>query len=111
VLAPGGSTNIPSGIKVKIPEGYSLIAFNKSGVSVKKGLDVLACVIDEDYQGEIHLNLVNTGLYAVHIGPGEKILQFILLSVLYADPVEKEETELYDEVSERGAGAFGSTGV
>ena len=49
--------NIPSGIKVCLPKKTCMIMFNKSGVSIKKGLTVGACVIDESYQGEIHLNL------------------------------------------------------
>lgn len=35
---------IPSGIHVKIPEGFALIFFNKSGIGSKLGLDFLACV-------------------------------------------------------------------
>ena len=43
-LSPGQSVLIPSGIKMKIPHGYALIFFNKSGVASKKHLDVGACV-------------------------------------------------------------------
>ncbi|MFW6310888.1 MAG: dUTP diphosphatase [Nanoarchaeota archaeon] len=101
---------IPSGIKADIPEGYALIAFNKSGVSVKKELDVLACVCDAGYQGEIHLNLVNTGNQNISIEPGEKIVQFILLSISNALPKEVKLEELYSRESRRGDGGFGSTG-
>ena len=52
---------IPSGIKVNIPKGYSLIAFNKSGVATKKGLDVLACV-----HGSTDI-LTNKGIFSVSI--------------------------------------------
>ena len=44
VLKPGQSVLIPSGIHVKIPHGYALIYFNKSGVASKKHLHVGACV-------------------------------------------------------------------
>ena len=43
---------IPSGIRVNVPEGHALIAFNKSGVAVKRQLLGGACVVDEGYQGE-----------------------------------------------------------
>lgn len=43
----GDSVLIPSGIKVNVPKGYMLTAFNKSGVATKKGLSVGACVVDE----------------------------------------------------------------
>jgi dUTP pyrophosphatase len=110
-LSPGQSCLIPSGIKANVPPGYALIAFNKSGVAVKKSLYAGACVVDEDYQGEIHINLTNVGREEVEINPGEKIIQFILLPVLY-DTIEEVELEnLYTEVTTRGEGGFGSTGV
>jgi dUTP pyrophosphatase len=103
---------IPSGIKVKIPENHVLIAFNKSGVATKLGLDVGACVIDEDYQGEIHISLFNHSEKEVFLTYGQKILQFVLLPVVYPELLEYfSETDLYyDTESERGAGGFGSTG-
>lgn len=111
-LASGQSVNIPSGIHVKIPEGFALINMNKSGVALKKGLQVGACVIDEDYQGEIHLHVTNIGLDVVEIKPGEKLLQALLIPVSYAIPEVVETLEdLYPEETERGTGGFGSTGT
>ena len=46
VLQPGESVLIPSGIKVQVPTGYMLTAFNKSGVATKQGLSIGACVVD-----------------------------------------------------------------
>jgi len=110
-LKPGDSCLLPSGIKVDVPSGHALIAFNKSGVAVKKSLYAGACVVDEDYQGEIHINLTNVGCEEVEISSGEKIIQFILLPVFY-DTIEEVELEnLYAEVTARGEGGFGSTGV
>ena len=108
---PNSSINIPSGIKVKIPHGYALIAFNKSGVATKLGLDVGANVVDEGYQGEVHLHLFNTTDTAVKIESGQKIVQFILVPVNYEMPEEVSEEELFDSKSERGENGFGSTGV
>ena len=59
-IQPGERFFIPSGFKANVPTGYALIAFNKSGVALNKGLMVGASVVDSDYQGEIHLHLVNT---------------------------------------------------
>ena len=102
--------NIPSGIKANIPEGFALIAFNKSGIAVKNGLQIGACVADEDYQGEIHLHVVNVGNNGpVLIAPGMKLVQFILLPVNYEAIEVVDENELYNEASERGEGGFGST--
>ena len=106
-LDPGESLVIPSGIKVEVPKGYALIGFNKSGIAVKRHLYVGACVIDEDYQGEVHIHLINVGKSVSYISPGDKIAQFVLVPVLYADI---EEVDSIHEVStERGTGAFGST--
>ena len=111
VLGPHERVNIPSGIKVEVPHNYALIAYNKSGVSLRYGLDVGASVIDEDYTGVIHHSLVNTSNDIVKIAYGQKIIQFLLIPVLY-DIVEevKTEEELFTRKSERGSGAFGSTG-
>lgn len=103
-------TLIPSGIKVSLPDGYALIAFNKSGVASKTGMIVGACVVDEDYQGEIHLNMINTSDIGQLIRPGDKLTQFILVPVNYAEPQEVKADDLYREVTERGEGGFGSTG-
>lgn len=104
---------IPSGIKVKLPEGYALVANNKSGVATKKQLIFGAAVVDEDYQGEIHLHLINTGHVTAVITPGDKIIQFILEKQEYASVIEvSSEEELFNGVvTERGAGGFGSTGI
>jgi len=110
-LKPGASVLIPSGVKVNCPEGYALIAFNKSGVAVKKNLHVGACVVDHGYQGELHLNLTNVGSEDQTIEGGDKIVQFVLLPLGPPEVEEVEETELYEEVSARGEGGFGSSGT
>lgn len=110
-IYPHSSINIPSGIKAEVPHGYALIAFNKSGIATKLGLDVGACVVDEGYQGEIHLHLTNTTNALVNIERGQKIVQFILLPVNYEKPEEVSEEELFNSKSDRGEGGFGSTGV
>ena len=104
---------IPAGIKVCIPEGYALVANNKSGIATKKRLIHGASVVDEDYQGQLHLHLINVGSEPVTINPGDKIIQFLLEKQEYATVLEvSSEEELYSGVvSERGTGGFGSTGV
>lgn len=110
-LIPGDAVNIPSGIKVKVPHGYALIFMNKSGVAVKKGLQVGACVVDEDYQGEVHLHVRNTSTEVQSIKPGEKLVQALLIPVEYADIEVVDVDELYEEKTQRGEGGFGSTGT
>ena len=110
-IQPNERFFIPSGIKANVPEGYALIAFNKSGVALKKGLLVGASVVDSDYQGEIHLHLVNTSYKAVTIEPGEKLTQFLLIPVDHCEIEEVPLGLLFDEDTQRGSGGFGSTGV
>ncbi len=112
-LQPGESAMIPSGIKMKVPHGHALVFMNKSGVGAKKQLDVLACVIDEDYEGEVHINLVNTGAKVQIIEAGDKIVQGLILPINYAMPEEIGTVEeLYaGSDSSRGEGGFGSTGT
>lgn len=110
-IAPWKGLNIPSGIKCEVPEGYMLCAFNKSGVATKKELLVGACVVDEDYMGEIHIHVINQTPYPVELIPGEKLVQFILVPVFYDTLEEVAEESLFTRVSERGEGGFGSTGI
>lgn len=127
ILPPQRDMLIPSGIKTKIPEGYMLMGAEKSGVVTSRQAAVLAGrtpkptayssivvlgakIVDEDYQGEIHIHLVNVGNEYVTIKPGTKIAQFILVPVSYDGIEVVPETELFSEETNRGEGGFGSTG-
>jgi len=112
-LKPGESVLIPSGIKMKIPDGYALILFGKSGVGSKKTLDSISCVVDQDYEGEVHLHFVNAGTKEQTISAGDKIIQGVLLPVNYAPVVEVATAEelFAGSNSARGEGGFGSTGT
>jgi len=112
VLMPGESALIPSGIKVCVPPGYALVAFNKSGVCTKKTLIVGAEVVDEDYTGEVHMHVINAGQHSTQITAGDKLIQFMLIEQNYLDvEVVHSEEQLYLNMkSERGDGGFGSTG-
>lgn len=104
----GESALIPSGIKCQIPKNHALLAVSKSGVATKKHLAIGACLVDEDYTGEIHLHVYNWNREPSTIEPGEKLVQFILTPVVYED-IELVE-DIAFEITERGNGGFGSTG-
>ena len=112
-IQPNGSILIHGGLKVKVPKGYALIFFNKSGVATKKDLVLGACVVDQDYQGELMYNLHNIGNHEQVLKPGDKIVQGVLLSMAYMETEEIPTVEeLYNgSTSTRGEGGFGSTGV
>ena len=111
-LAPHAQINIPSGIRVNILDKDTfLLAQNKSGVATKYRLVVGACVVDADYQGEVHLNLINTSNEKVVLRTGQKIVQFIHLPYIKSE-LEEITHEQYAAigVSDRGTGGFASSG-
>ena len=109
IIPPGDAVLIPSGIKVNIPKDYALIAYNKSGVAVKKELAVKACVIDCDYQGEIKVHLKNESKEYQTIHAGDKFIQFVYTHTPQAQLLELPIDSLYEEETNRGEGGFGST--
>lgn len=112
ILSPFAQVNIPSGIRVNIlDKGTYLDANNKSGVATKYRLDVGAKVIDADYQGEVHLNLINTSDEYITLTSGQKIVQFIHKEYIKTRLIEISPED-YDNIptSDRGTGGFASTG-
>ena len=103
---------IPSGIHVNLPKNVFLKVDNKSGVCSKRALICGSCIIDCDYEGEMHINLINVGNNTAIINAGDKIVQMIaLFQPVMKEAVEFESLEkLYENsTSERGADGFGST--
>jgi len=112
LLEPGKGINIPSGIYCKMGDDRALIAFNKSGVATKLGLLIGACIIDLSYQGEIHINVINTTNKPVKIYEDQKLVQFIEMPVFLSDvqvDLEMYTPNWYVSKSERGNKGFGST--
>lgn len=112
VIPEGEQVLIPSGIKVWIlDKGTYLQATNKSGIASKYSLVVGANTIDADYQGEVHINLLNTSGRTVKLYSGQKVVQFI--HKRYIDTAWEEITnEAYTNIgtTDRAEGGFGHTG-
>ena len=112
VVHPQRSVNIPSGVHALIPPGFALIMHDKSGIALNKGFAVGAKVIDEDYQGEIHLHVFNVCGAKQTLQPGMKLVQGLLIPVGYHSITEATSLkELYKNKTDRGIGGFGSTGI
>lgn len=112
IIHPGKRILIPSGIKAKMPKGYCGIFFNKSGVASRAGVIVGSCVVDSDYQGEIHLSIMNVSDEPLNLLPGTKLTQMLIVPESICDVEEVNSLEdLYDEETIRGEGGFGSTGT
>ena len=113
IIPAGEQINIPSGIKVNILDKNTYLeANNKSGIASKYHLVVGASVVDADYQGEVHLNLINTGNTDVEVFSGMKIVQFIHKYYIHTDLEEISNDEYNNlKASDRGSGAFSSSGI
>ena len=57
----------------------------------------------------MHLHLTNVGKYSQGIYPGDKIIQFLLIPIFYDTVEEVDLEDLYEEVTDRADGGFGST--
>ena len=109
IIHPGETVKIPSGLAVKIPDGYFGGVFARSGLSTKQGLRpaTAVSVIDSDYVGEIFIPIHNDSNEIRVIEHGQRICQLVILPYLNA---EFEEVDKLEE-TERGDGGFGSSGV
>lgn len=104
-LKPGERTKIKTGIAMEIPEGRVGLIWDKSGVSMNKGLKTLGGVIDANFRGEIIVGMVNVSNENVVIARGDKIAQILIQSV------EKIDFDVTEELSEteRGEKLLGSS--
>lgn len=103
ILKPHTVTKVPTGVGVKLPDGYDICVHCKSGLS-SRGVFAANAPVDSGYLGEIHAILANVTDEPIEFKKGEKIGQFVVRPVIYADFVEAINEE------GRGNGAFGSTG-
>lgn len=99
---------VPSGIKVKVPEGYEAQIRSRSGLSSKHGVWVVnqPATIDQDFVGELIIPMYNAGPANYKINRGDRIAQMVICPVIIA---VMEEVESLPE-TDRGERGFGSTG-
>jgi dUTP pyrophosphatase len=107
-LAAGQRVAIPTGLAIKLPEGYEAQVRPRSGLARDHGITLVNSpgTIDSDYTGEIVVLVINHGDRAVRIEPGHRIAQLVIAPVVQAELVEVSELP----ATARGAGGFGSTG-
>lgn len=104
-VKPGGHLIVDTGVHVEIPEGYVGLLKSKSGLNVKRSLTGEG-VIDAGYTGSIVVKLYNHGVIPYKFGPGEKLIQLLIIK---CETPEVKIVESFKE-TERGAAGFGSTG-
>ena len=106
-IRPDHRQVVSTGIAMEIPVGYVGLIWPRSGMSVKKGCDVLAGVIDAPYRGEIKVCLQNCDLYEdIVIKTGDKIAQILIQEIPQFTLVVVHELSETD----RGENGFGSSG-
>ena len=122
-LEPFQRKLISTGINIEIPEGFYGRVAPRSGLACKKGVDVMAGVIDSGYRGEIKVLLINFSfegynlkpnaleamfgsINKINIKPGDRIAQLIIEKCHSAE--WKSVNSL--EKSKRGEKGFGSSG-
>lgn len=108
VILPGSWAVIAVGFSVEIPPGFEGQIRPRSGLAAKHGITVLNSpgTIDADFRGEVKVVLMNHGAQEFIVNRGDRIAQLVIAPVYR---LQIEETEELSE-TERGAGAFGSTG-
>jgi len=107
VLKPGERISCPTGIAMKIPQGYAGLIWDKGGPSHRFGIKTLGGVFDSNYTGEYLIGLVNLGQEDYIIEKGQKIAQVLIQKI---EIPEIEEVEELEETN-RNDGKFGSTGL
>lgn len=99
---------VETGLFMELPIGYEAQVRPRSGLAAKHGVSILNSpgTIDADYRGEIKVIMVNLSKDDFTINPGERIAQLVIARHEQAEWVEVKDLE----ITERGAGGFGSTG-
>lgn len=107
LVRPGAVYTIDLGVRIGIPDGYYgqltlRSSAGKKGLTIPNGVGV----IDSGYRGNVKL-LVAALAEPVLITAGERICQLIILPL----PAVTWEPGIVDDVTDRGASGFGSTGA
>lgn len=109
VLKPLERMLVPTGMYVEIPSGYEIQIRPRSGLAIKNGITCLNTpgTIDSDYRGEIKVILINLSAESHTLKNGERIAQMVVCKV---EKAAWHSVEIL-EISERGEGGFGHTGM
>jgi dUTP pyrophosphatase len=108
VIAPGARHPVATGLALAIPYGFEIQVRPRSGLALKHGITVpnTPGTIDSDYRGELKVLLINHGPEPFAVQRGDRVAQLVLAPVVQAAWQEVGELDITD----RGAGGFGSTG-
>ncbi|SHG60334.1 dUTP pyrophosphatase [Thermosyntropha lipolytica DSM 11003] len=90
VLYPNEVKSFPTGIAIKLPDGYEAQIRSRAGMA-RKGIIVANApgTIDPEHTGEINILLLNVNDKPVKIVPGQKVAQMVISPVVQANFVQK----------------------
>ena len=109
-LAPNAWQLVPTGIAIHLKDAsYAAMLLPRSGLGHKHGIVLgnLVGLIDSDYQGQLMVSCWNRSDVSFTIEPMERIAQMVIVPVVQA---RFNVVEDFGDVTERGAGGYGSTG-
>jgi dUTP pyrophosphatase len=101
------AANVHTDIAVAIPEGWAGHLLGRSSTLKRYGLMVSPAIIDAGYRSELFIQVTNMRKTPVHIFPGIRIAQMVMIIV----PQVTWRQITYLPASPRQGGGFGSTGV
>ena len=110
IINPGDTALISAGFAIYIADkSYAAMLLPRSGLGHKHGIVLgnLTGLVDSDYQGEIYISCWNRGAVKFTITPGDRIAQFLLISVTNMEYNFVDEFESTD----RSSGGFGHSGT
>lgn len=107
VLKPGQRYGVRTGIKMEIPDNFVGLIWDKSGIALNAGIKTMGGVVDSGYRGEVKVIIINLSDRNFVVKKHTKVAQMLIKKV------ERAEIEMVDHLTEtdRGDGAFGSTGL
>jgi len=109
-LEAGDTLLIPTGIAIHIGDpGIAAVILPRSGLGHKHGIVLgnLVGLIDSDYQGQLYVSCWNRSQNNFEINPGDRIAQLVFVPIIQTQFDIVEDFDL----SHRGEGGFGHTGV
>lgn len=112
-IEPWQRTLVPTGLYFQLPEDFEMQIRSRSGLALKNGIIVLNSpgTIDNKYNGEICVILMNLSNEAFPIRQGDRIAQAVICSVSSNNVIDLNSVVTLPENSGRNNNGFGSTGL
>ena len=106
-VSPNSRALISTGLKMQIPKGYYGQISPRSGLALKNGVVAFSGTVDSRYLGVVYVLLFNFSSENFLVEKGNRIAQMIFKKCENVS----FSFENFNFNSERGVGAFGSSGL